>query len=142
MIKDLMNVATIPELISYGSLLEISHSKSFFKSTFTNDAGETIRINSIFIMERYFNFIKSKSQILNMSPTEALKYRYQPKLLSLDVYNTLDLWSLILKLNNMTSILEFTKASILIPPLSIYTIMNEILTLEFNEIKRNKLDNP
>ena len=142
MITDLIKATTIPQLILYGKTLDISHGKLFLKSSINDEDGNTIKVNSIWILERYFEYIKSLSPTVTLRDDQLSRYKYRPKMLALDLYQDMEMWSLILKLNNMTSFLQFNKITIVLPPSNIYDIINEILILEADEITRNKQDNP
>jgi len=138
MITEFLNVATIPELIAYMKTQDISHSNLHFKATFTVD-GTSLQINSSSILDRYMDFIKKNSSIMNFTDNDFRKYKFQPKKLSLILYQTTELWSLLLKLNNMSSILEFTKKDILVPPANvIFNLLNEVIILEKKQITANK----
>jgi len=76
---------------------------------------------------------------MNFTDNDFRKYKFQPKKLSLILYQTTELWSLLLKLNNMSSILEFTKKDILVPPANvIFNLLNEVIILEKKQITANK----
>jgi hypothetical protein len=138
MISEFLNVATIPELIEYMKTQDITHSNLHLKATFTPDVS-SLMINSSSILDRYVDFIKLNSSIIVFSDNDFRKYKFQPKKLSLVIYQTTELWSLLLKINNMASILEFTKNRILAPSAAVvFNLLNEIIILEKKQIEVNK----
>ena len=139
MISEFLSLATIPELIEFMKKQDTTHSKLHFKSSFDTSSG-MLMINSGSILERYMDFITANSTTVAFSAEDFRKYRFQPKKLSLVLYQTTELWSLLLKINNMTSILDFKKRSLLIPPASIiFNLLNEIIILEQKQIEANTL---
>lgn len=66
-------------------------------------------IQNIFTVD-YFPELLALSKRVVLSADEIVKYRYKPKLLSYDIYNTTELYYLILRLNNLYNIKDFTIA--------------------------------
>lgn len=73
-------------------------------------------IKDLFRIPLYDMFLKYRSQLEDCVVKYAIdkKYFYQPKMLSLDLYGTAEMWLSILRLNKMRNISEFTKTNILI----------------------------
>lgn len=65
----------------------------------TVDGFETIQRN---VLEDYLPIIVSRAVTVTLSPTDMAKYWYKPRLLSKAVYNTENLYYLLLMINNMT----------------------------------------
>lgn len=59
------------------------------------------------LMTKYYNKIRSTSSFKTLSKEENTKYRYRPEALSSDVYGTVSLWYLILKVNSCEDFSEF-----------------------------------
>jgi hypothetical protein len=68
---------------------------------------------------------------------EMMEYIYQPKLFAYEKLNNIELWSLILKLNNMTSVLDFKKEEIIVPTESTIDMLNEIMIIMEDDIVNN-----
>jgi hypothetical protein len=68
-------------------------------------------------------------------------YKYKPKTFSYNLYGTVDLWHLILWLNDMTSILQFTKQELIALDPSALDILATILKQQENYLIDNK-ENP
>lgn len=134
-----MRTSTIPDLIEYGKELAISHSTLHLKSSFT-EGGDTIIINYTSILDNYMPVLEQYIEDMELTDAEYQKYRFQPKLLSLDLYGTLELWSAILRINNITSITQFTLTNLKVFTENIFDVINEILILEEGAIKKNKDD--
>ena len=72
-----------------------------------------------------------------LTDEEYLRYKYKPRVLSKDLYGTYDLHYLLLKLNNITSVIyfDFTELKVFRP--EIISILNEIQIIE----EENRIDN-
>lgn len=134
------STSTIQDLIRVGKNLYNAADALHFKETIINDDNETVVFNIYSIMDRYMDELESIIQTIELSDTEYLDYRFQPKRLCVDVYNCADLAPLILKINNMTSILEFDSKTIRLFNTSILKILNEIKILEKERIDSNNSD--
>ena len=69
------------------------------------------------------------------------KYKFKPKSLSMDLYGTTELWSAILRINDIISISEFSLKKIRLFTTDILSVLNEVLILEEGNIKENKSNN-
>jgi hypothetical protein len=125
-------------LIDYSKSLDISHAKLHFKTLIQSEQNKLI-INTMSIIDKYYDVIKANTVDYQMTDAELIKYKFQPKYLSFDLYGTTELWSLILKVNNMLSATQFTRRNIKILTNNIFSVLNEILILEDKEIKENNL---
>jgi len=133
--------SSIDDIIEYGKGLSISHDKLHLKGKITDPEGNSIIVNYSSLVDKYMNSLKPYIVDVTLNEEEYLKYRYQPKALSLDLYNTTELWSLILKINNISSISEFNLKTLKLFTKDIFRILNEILILEDDNIKTNKNEN-
>lgn len=132
----LKNTSTLKELIFAGKQEQYSADKLHLK-TVTNSSGQAVIINLYSIIDRYLDDLEQFIQEVELSDVELIKYRFQPKKLCLDLYDNIDLAPLILKINNMTSLLEFDRRKLRLFRTSIITYLNEIIVLETDSIARN-----
>jgi hypothetical protein len=137
---NLQNCNTIENLISYGKQLDISHDKLHLKTSITTDENIII-INFDLLLDKYMDYIENNIIEIELTDKEYEKYKFQPKLFCYERYGTIELWSSILRINNLTSLTEFNLKKLRIFNDKIFNIINEILTLEKSEIKRNKSEN-
>lgn len=133
--------STIEEIIKYGNSLPISHDKIHLKSSLIDGTGKQIIVNYSSFINKYIDFLQSIIVEINLSDEEFEKYKFQPKLLSFELYGTTELWSSILTLNNLSSATEFTKKKVKLFTKDIFRFLNEILILEDENIKENKKEN-
>lgn len=134
---DIRSYSRIKDLISFGKNLSISHEKLHFHKVLTLNNGNKIKINHSGIFDRYYHLIKEKAILVTLTDEEFAKYKFQPKLLCYDVYGDVELAPLILRINNMLSVTDFTKQELYLFKNDITTLLNEILTLESEAIDAN-----
>ena len=92
------------------------------------------------VFDKYIDFIKNASTTIRLTEKEIEKYKYNPKKLSKDLYNTEELWFLLLKLNNISTEMDFPKKkmSVLLP--ENLSMLNQILIINDDEINSNHIE--
>ena len=92
------------------------------------------------VFDKYIDFIKNASTTIRLTDKEIEKYKYNPKKLSKDLYNTEELWFLLLKLNNISTEMDFPKKkmSVLLP--ENLSMLNQILIINDDEINSNHIE--
>lgn len=130
------NTSTIKELIFAGKQEQYSADKLHLK-TVTNSAGQPVVVNIYSIMDKYMDDLEPFIQEIELTDKELIKYRFQPKKLCVDLYNYIDLAPLILKINNMTSLLQFDKRKLKLFRTGIISYLNEVIVLEANNLSKN-----
>ncbi|MMZ42079.1 hypothetical protein D1872_35960 [compost metagenome] len=132
-----MQTATIDSLVKFGKNLEYSHDKLHVKSKF--DSGDdTIILNYSSILDSYYYLIKKNTHIKTLTNKEQRLFRFQPKRLSIELYETPELWSSILRINNLTSATQFDLVDVRVFDDNIFDILDEINILESKNMKKNK----
>ena len=122
--------ATIQELIDSVNDMEISY-RNLHTNVYIKNKDDTIKIPYKSIIMEYLPYFKSSVVELKLSPEEVSKYRFKPKKLSYDLYGTTELWSALLELNQLYSIIEFNKEVYKVfEPKEFMTLLNEVLILE------------
>lgn len=134
---DIRSYSRIKDLITFGENLSLSHEKLHFQKMMKLKNGNKIKINYSGVFDRYFHLIKEKALYITLTNEEFAKYKFQPKLLCYDVYGDIELAPLILRINNMLSVTDFTRQELYLFKNDIYTLLNEILTLESEAIDEN-----
>lgn len=97
---------------------------------------DVVPIGTIF--DKYIDFIKGICIKVKLNEKERREYKYNPKKLSYALYKTEELWILLLKLNNLSSEIEFIPSNIYIIQPSEIDMLNKILILTEDEIKANR----
>ena len=92
------NRSTIQSVIEEGLELKMTIKDLCFKEVMTNSSGEMFIINMYNLYEKYYELLLEQSTVVVLSDEEYRKYRFQPKLLALDLYGNKDIYYLIEKL--------------------------------------------
>jgi hypothetical protein len=89
--------------------LEISYRKLHDTAIIRNkdDALGNIEIPFQSILAKYRNFLDTIVITVNLDDTLARRYLYNPKLMSYDIYGTVEFWAELLRLNHCSSTVMF-----------------------------------
>ena len=131
------NSISITELIAKGqnNNYNISSLSSFVQ------IGDSLLNVGGYVFDTYISFIHAIKMKATLTREYKIRYKYNPKKLSLDLYDTEELWFLLLKINNITSEINFKpdKFVYIINP-DYLNILNEILITNNDKIKENHAD--
>lgn len=125
--------ATIEEQILEGENNELSFRTLHTYANIENAVDEerlVVPFGSL--LNKYRHFLKPLVTELPLNHTLYLKYRFSPKTLSLDLYDTTEYWASLMELNNCVSIsdFDFEESIKVYDPTQILDMVNEILILE------------
>ena len=129
--------STIRELINNGKQTTLNTDELSLKTVVTNSLDEKFVVNISCIFEKYYELMTDYAITVVLTDEEYLRYKYKPRVLSKDLYGTYDLHYLLLKLNNITSVIyfDFTELKVFRP--EIVSVLNEIQIIE----EENRIDN-
>jgi hypothetical protein len=129
--------STIKELINNGKHSTLNTDELSLKTIVTNSLNEKFVVNISCVFEKYYELLTDHAVTVILTNEEYLRYRFKPRMLSKDLYGTYDLHYLLLKLNNITSVIyfDFTELKVFKP--EIISLLNEIQILE----EENRIDN-
>lgn len=133
-------MSNMESLIKAGKNLDISHEKMHLKAFFIDKENNKIIINYTSLIDKYYDFIKKIIIDYEMTDEEFIKYKFQPKRFCMDMYGTTELWSTLLRINNMVSAIQFTNKKIKAFTQDIFDVLNEILILEDDRLKSNRIE--
>lgn len=106
-IQQINSIKTISNQIRYGSIIELSV-RNFHEHDVLHTKEDTkIILNTLSILNNYWHFLQNYIVSVELSPEEIHKYEYKPKLMSYDLYGTIEYYYLILRINNMDSVSDF-----------------------------------
>ena len=129
-------VTSVDRFIEEGLDLDVSESKLAFKERIEGEI--VIPFNNI--ITKNINVLSDYITPYEMDDDEYQRYKYQPKLFSYEIYGTPELASSILFINNMTSLTEFTKKNINIFTENIMDAINELMSLNEEDLKQNRVN--
>lgn len=106
-------VRTMTEQIRVGKDIELSIANFHTKDVCHVKADEKIVVNTLSILNDYMKFLDQYITTAYLNSKEVQKYRFKPKLLSYDLYGTIEYYPHILRINNMDSISDFDDIAVL-----------------------------
>ena len=133
----LSNKSTIRDIIEYGLEEKMTVRELSLKEIVTNSSGEIFVVNLFNLFEKYYELLLDNTIIVTLSEEEYRKYRFNPRLLSQDLYGTRELHFMLLRLNYVYSVTEFDFTEIRVFKSNITSLLNEIMVLE----SENYIDN-
>lgn len=136
--QDFGNISTIEEQIDYGMETPLSNSIMHMKEKFKDKNDRVIIHCATPLITKYWDIIQNYVVDIELTEDEFLKYARRPRLLSLEKYETIELWASILLINNMVSPVQFNKRKIKMFTTDILEILEELLILEEGNIKLNE----
>ena len=135
------NIYTLDNFIQeYGTedlRVDAFHLKEVF---FNPGMKHKIVVNGDIISNKYTSELEENKRIITFNTKEYYKYRYNPKLLSYDIYGTTELWFFILMANELYSITEFDLRKLVLYDASIISKLNKMLELDQEFLEINSME--
>ena len=135
------NVYTLDNFIQeYGAedlRVDAFHLKEVF---FNPGMKHKIIVNGNIISDKYASELEENKRIITFNTKEYYKYRYNPKLLSYDIYGTTELWFFILMANELYSITEFNLRKLILYDASVIPKFNKLLELVQQFLEINSME--
>lgn len=124
--------SNINELIESVDDMDINYRKLHTNAYINVNDKDTIKIPYKSIIREYFPYLQDIVIQAQLTDDELSLYKYKPKKLSLDLYDTTELWSILLELNNMYSVIDFNleKQPKIFDPNEFKPMINEIMIME------------
>lgn len=132
---DNSKIQTLQDYIRYGKTSSFSIP---LVTTHTKN-GKVIHLDEL-AYSKYDNILMKSSETVTLTTDEFNRFRYNPQLLSVYLYNTPNLDHLILYLNRCSEF-EFDRKRIRLIPYSMITgLLKHILSHEENDIKKSQTE--
>ena len=135
------NIYTLSDFIREYGVEELRvdafHLKEVF---FQTGMKHKIVVNGDNIADKYSAELEENKKIVEFTTKEYYKYRYNPKLLSYDVYGTTELWFFILMANELYSISDFNLRKLVLYDASIISKFNKMLELDQEFLEINSME--
>ena len=132
------NESTLSQFIAQYNSEEITSSAFYLKQVFEKSDGSKMLLNFNNLAIKYMPELKYIKTKVSLSNNEYAKYKYNPKLLSFDLYGTTELWFLILEANELHSATQFNNQVIYLFRTDIVEKMTRILNLELDTKNYNE----
>ena len=130
--------STIQEYIAQYNSEEIVSSAFFLKQVFSIENNRKMIVNFNNLVIKYMPELKEIKVKVTLSNEEYAKYKYNPKVLSYDLYGTTELWFLILEANELHSVTQFNSKTIYLFRTDIVEKLSRILNLELETKNYNE----
>lgn len=133
---------TLDDFISEYAAEELRIDAFFLKQVFWEQAymKHKIVVNESSIVDKYMNELESTKRIVELTTKEYYKYRYNPKLLSYEIYGTTELWFFILMANELYSSTEFDLRKVILFDATIITKVNRMLEMDNDFLEINSME--
>ena len=90
---------------SYVKSASLSYDKFYLKSILTFKNGKSIIANSTSLLNKYFDVVMQNITPVTLTDKQFLRYQFQPRLYSYEQLGSVELWALLLKINNMNNVM-------------------------------------
>lgn len=120
---------SIESFITAGKGITISYNNLSYIETISNGT----RVPFLNVIQDYMDELKSLAMTIEMNDEEYRKYTYKPKLLANDIYGNSELYFIILLINGICDVKEFTKKKLILIPKS---SIEKALTMIYNSEKQ------
>lgn len=130
------NAYDLPSEVASGKNITISHGNMQFKTRIDN----RIVVPKVSLIGQYHGILSKYIVEKEYTDKEFSHYYQRPKLLSLDLYGTPELWSWLLYINNCKSVANFTNPKLKIFTSDIGTAIREILTITSQDMAKNRAE--
>ena len=133
------NRSTIQSIVDEGKNFKIINRELSLKEIMVNSQGEKFVVNFYNLFEKYYELLLDHSVIVTLSEAEYNKYRFNPRLLSKDLYGNMELHFMLLRLNHVYSVIEFDFKEITVFKPSVLKLLNEIMVIESENYIENEV---
>lgn len=133
------NTSTIKAMIQNGKEEKMTSNQLSLKTVISNSSGQKFVVNLFNLFEKYYDILLDNTLTVVLTEDEYLKYRFKPKLLSKDLYGSKDLYYLLIRLNNIYTVIEFDFKEVKVFDTNIVSLLNEIMVLESENYIENEL---
>lgn len=130
------NAYDLPSEVASGKNITISHGNMQFKTRIDN----RIVVPKVSLIGQYHSILSKYIVEKEYTDKEFSHYYQRPKLLSLDLYGTPELWSWLLYINNCKSVANFTNPKLKVFTSDIGTAIREILTITSQDMAKNRAE--
>ena len=136
------NIWTLSDFISEYSIEDLRIDAFYLQQVFwdKNKMTHKVVVNENSIADKYANELEENKHIVELTTKEYQKYRYNPKLLSYDIYGTTELWFFILMANELYSISEFDLRKVVLFDTAIITKLNRMLEMDAEFLEINSME--
>ena len=132
--------ATVEEFVELGSSDDITYYNfSILEKYRGEDDDASVEYSMSNIIYDYMDEIMERAVTLELTDDDYAKYKYRPKLLAYDIYQTTELYFVIMAINGICSIKDFTKKKLkMLYTSDMIELLNQIYAAEEERLKYNR----
>ena len=135
------NIYTLSNFIREYGVEELRVDAFHLKEVFFQDGmNHKIVVNGDNIADKYAIELEENKKTVEFTTKEYYKYRFNPKVLSYDLYGTTELWFFILMANEIYTISEFDFKKLKLFDASIISKLNRMLELDKEFLEINSIE--
>ena len=135
------NIYTLSNFIREYGVEDLRVDAFHLKEVFFQDGmNHKIVVNGDNIADKYAIELEENKKTVEFTTKEYYKYRFNPKVLSYDLYGTTELWFFILMANELYSISEFNLKKLVLYDASIISKFNKMLELDQEFLEINSME--
>ena len=135
------NIYTLSNFIREYGVEELRVDAFHLKEVFFQDGmNHKIVVNGDNIADKYAVELEENKKTVEFTTKEYYKYRFNPKVLSYDLYGTTELWFFILMANEIYTISEFDFKKLKLFDASIISKLNRMLELDKEFLEINSME--
>ena len=102
----------------------------YLQDVFEDKSGGKMIVNGSPILPKYMPELRSIVEKHELTDDEYYRWRFNPKRMSYDLYGTTELWTLLLDINELTSVTQFNTRVLKVFPASIIDRLQRVINLE------------
>lgn len=138
-----LGLRTIDDQAGSAAQLKLTPAQLSMQTVLAITKQTALKLNIRSVFTDYNHYLRrDKCTYVFFTEENARHYMYKPKMLSYDLYNNIEFAQLIMQLNHMKSVSDFTMEKlmdgILVPYTSVKDFFNEVLIKEKLPINRNR----
>lgn len=113
---------------------------SFYLAQVLNDSktNRKLKVNFNSLVVKYMPELRKMVTKVTLNNEDYAKYKYNPKLMSYDLYGTTEFWFLLLDINELHSVTEFDLKTVYVFTPDIVDKLSRILNLEEEVVNYNE----
>ena len=135
------NIYTLSNFIREYGVEELRVDAFHLKEVFFQDGmNHKIVVNGDNIADKYAIELEENKKTVEFTTKEYYKYRFNPKVLSYDLYGTTELWFFLLMANEIYTISEFDFKKLKLFDASIISKLNRMLELDKEFLEINSME--
>lgn len=131
---------TIKEVVQNGLSKNLSHTNIHFKVGYVGSDGIRRVYNWDSIIDKYRDILLGHTHEVVLTDREMEDYRFQPRAFCQDFYANADLWSVLLRINNMLTSTDFNRKRFLALGPRFTDTLNEILSIEDDYLMKSVIE--